>query len=566
MTRYILMALLLLAGLAHTATLHCDGVLGNSGEQGTALVRFSAPGAAGLGVVCDRFGSLWDRAGETTLNRYAVDGRLLAQYPLPRDNGEWTRNHQLTLAGDTLLLYTQGQLFTLPVTAPAGTAPTPLHVAADRIAWNSANGQVAFTRGKALALVNVTTGTVTPVATLSGGVLWLEMSPDGAIYPVIDWQMHKYVNGVEVTDGWPKPCPGERPQLLDGVWYGQTWHGTLKRFTGDLQPAPGVVLGGASGSFIGHLDQLSELNKGCGLAHINGTLYAISGLGGIMHLLDWQADKGQMAVMRRIGSVPSCRGIGLDRKGNVWWSCGNWQWTDGPDVPLRHGVNSPDAIGQSVMLDNDVMVAPGWLWGKPAFFDGPLTGEVRDERLEQKCALERATVAAATYRDTAGKQVLLTITRDGKGQSFYLISDGRYNGEAGPVTLTTAAPVQAWTSLATQGTDWLLGAGDGYIVTFQRAGKDWKETARRNSFIDGDTFGKTIYLAVDKDRLWVSDRDRHRVMVCDLAGKLLATFGTPDTAGTDLASLTTPEMIAARGDHAVVYDAGNQRLLKLSLR
>ena len=55
----------------------CDGVLGNSGEQGAGLVRFGEQGARGIGVAVDRFGSLWDRAGKGVLNRYASDGRSL---------------------------------------------------------------------------------------------------------------------------------------------------------------------------------------------------------------------------------------------------------------------------------------------------------------------------------------------------------------------------------------------------------------------------------------------------------------------------------------------------------
>ena len=60
----------------------CDGILGNSGEQGASLVRFEGAVASGMGIVCDRYGSLWDRGG-AALNRYAVDGRLLASYQLP---------------------------------------------------------------------------------------------------------------------------------------------------------------------------------------------------------------------------------------------------------------------------------------------------------------------------------------------------------------------------------------------------------------------------------------------------------------------------------------------------
>ena len=58
--------------------------------------------------------------------------------------------------------------------------------------------------------------------------------------------------------------------------------------------------------------------------------------------------------------------------------------------------------------------------------------------------------------------------------------------------------------------------------------------------------------------------ERQRVLCFDLAtGKALATFGTTDKAGDDLATIYAPETIAARGERAVVYDRGNQRLMKL---
>src|SRR4051812_41595275 len=90
-------ALLLLAALAAQAeSLTCVGVLGNSGEQGKALVRFGDKPARGIGVMCDRFGALWDRGGAGVLNRYAADGRLLGQYRIP----DGTNNSdQLALAG-----------------------------------------------------------------------------------------------------------------------------------------------------------------------------------------------------------------------------------------------------------------------------------------------------------------------------------------------------------------------------------------------------------------------------------------------------------------------------------
>ena len=90
-------------------TLRCVGVLGNSGEQGDTLVRFAAKPASGMGVAYDPSGSLWDRAGDGRLNRYALDGRLVASYPLPAGGGSNDKD-QIALSPSGLLMKIGKQL------------------------------------------------------------------------------------------------------------------------------------------------------------------------------------------------------------------------------------------------------------------------------------------------------------------------------------------------------------------------------------------------------------------------------------------------------------------------
>ncbi|MCY3023981.1 MAG: hypothetical protein NTW87_33800 [Planctomycetota bacterium] len=574
--RYLLSGLTLLSALsAAAAELSCDGVLGNSGEQAQALVRFgslaqSAKGAigggtaAGIGVACDRLGSLWDRGGEGTLNRYAPDGRLLAQYRIPAGAD---RRDQLLLVGDTLVLQICGKLYTLPVTAAAGTDAKPLGRESECVSFGSAKGEFASCSKGEIVLVNAETGQTRPVGTMKD-VAWIEMTPDGAVYVCSEWKFHKFVDGKQLTDGWPRGLPGERPQFLDGWWYGHAWHGTIRRFDAELEPSPGVVLGGASGSFIWHLDQNSELSNGRGMAKVRENLYAVSGFGGTLHLLEWQSAKQQMRIIRRIGAVPYCRGLGLDGGGNVWWHYGAWKWTDKPDTPLELGVNGPEEIGQAVMLESDDMVAPAWMWGKPTFYYGKLTGEVRIDRIESGCSMRKGLVGSAVYK-SQNKLLLLAVDRTGEGRAFTIGGDGKYQSDSGPVALKTATPVKEWTSLALKDAATLLGAGDGAVVEFSADGTDWKETKRWSSWGDSpaDKFGATVFISADAGRLWASDTARHRVLVFDLTGgKPLASFGAVDTAGTDLNSLAGPRMLTARGARCVVHDGGNQRLVKLSLR
>jgi len=197
----------------------------------------------------------------------------------------------------------------------------------------------------------------------------------------------------------------------------------------------------------------------------------------------------------------------------------------------RFGVNAPEfpGVAQAVMLDNDAMVAPAVLWGKLAFYHGPLTGEVKGQRVDGLCDLKKDRVGCAVYR-SKGALTLLAINAAGEGQAFAIGPDGSYRRDLGSVTLKPATPAKAWTTLAMKHPDTLLGAADGQVIEMARDGADWRERGRWRA-----DFGPAIRIAADSGELWVADRDRHRVAVLGLATeKPLAGFGTPDRPGAGL--------------------------------
>jgi len=566
LTTALLVVLVLALSAAAGEQIVCDGLLGNAGAQGETLIRFADGETRGMGVVVDEHGSLWDRAGASRLNRYAVDGRLLASYPIPKGRGG---RDLLTRVGDRLVLFIQGRFYILPLDAAPRTEPTPLRVPDGRwecMAFGSVAGKVAAATNEAVYLIDVATGAAEKMADLAGGNQ-VEIGPDGDLFVAVGRDVHRLHGGREVTDGWPRLAPGERMQWLDGAWFGHAWHGTIRRFDRRLDPEPGVVLGGSSGSFIGELPQNAELSNGRGMACVGPNLYAVSGIGGVMHLLAWDGDTRRMRIVRRIGGVAMARGIGLDRDGRVWWYAGVWRWSDGPAAPLEAGVNAPEhpGVGQAVMLDGRIMVAPGRMWGKPTLYYGPLAEKVTARRLGDECRLPAGAAGSAVYRDQ-GHLVLLVVTLDGKGYAVRIGSDGSYRGDVGPVPLETVRPAQQWTSLAMKNEGALLAAVDGHVVEMVRGGEGWKETSCWNTAGPAGRFGPAIRIAAADGRLWIADRGRHRVVCVDLvSSKPLATFGTADRSGTDLASLSHPETIAACGRRAVVFDSGNQRLMKLRL-
>ncbi|XHR29819.1 MAG: hypothetical protein ACFUZC_04545 [Chthoniobacteraceae bacterium] len=564
---------------AQAAQIRCDGVLGNSGEQGTTLVRFASKPASGLGVVADEAGSLWDRAGDGVLNRYARDGRLLASYPLPPNGG--CRTDRITCLEGRLLLSIAGKLYTLALDSAPGTAPTALNVAADQLSFNSVNGKVAIATtskqpsepNKRLwmaSLFDPARNEVKPLLEIPANSE-IALSPEGGLLVRTSGKMQLFQNAALVKEGWPRPTPGDRIQWIDGYWYGSRGHGTIQRFNGEFESDPGVVIGGASGSFIGHVDGNTEMEVCQGLAKINGNLFAASGINGILHLLRWDEEQKAFFIVRRIGAVQDCTGLGLNRKGQVWFYSGYWNWSDNPDTPLRDCASAaPIAgngnIGQVVMLPNDEFVAPLGR-SRSQFLTGPFGWKLKYNQVNEPLAKTGLLNGSVVYPGEKNQPILLAINAAGRGESYKI--DGAGNLAAlGAVTLNTTIPVSRWTSLALENGDVLLGAADGFVIELNRDGDNWKEVRRWNSWkgTAPSSFGKYISIAADAEKLWVSDTERHRVLCFSLAdGSFIAVYGIADKPGNALSQLDRPTTLAAREKRAVVFDSGNQRLLKLSL-
>ncbi|MEZ0297584.1 MAG: hypothetical protein ACAI35_14135 [Candidatus Methylacidiphilales bacterium] len=612
-------------GTAWAEELQCVGVMGNSGEQGSTLVRFQGASASGLGVVYDRFGTLWDRGGMLALNRYSPDGRQIATYPLPKNvpgQGDGKLD-SIALSGDTVMLKLGSALYTLPVAAPGGTAPALLDGASkiDRMSLSAWQGWVAVLSGNDVVLINGT-GEKKTLATLADPKCFhIEIALDGSVYVQMTNRVLRRVAQDGAISDVPGGMPGDRSQLIDGWWYGHIWHGTIRRSDLAFQPSPGVVLGGNSGSFLGHVAENSDLSKGQGMVHMGtGNLFAVSGHQGILQLLEWKPVDKRFDIIRRIGCVNVCAGIGLDRDGRIWHSTGRWEWNDGPATPLLYGVPPGESAPVITMLESDTMMACQQMWGATTFRYGKLDKEVRGNRLE-KSTLPKdvVAIAAAPYQK---KNAALLLQKDGKCTAVFISPEGNPSAEAGPVTLKTATPVTRYTSLVALNKSVLLAGGDGAVIHFTPEGEtDWKETGRWSMWGNRqeDNFGNQITLTADVKRLWVSDSSRHRVLCFDIANyfytgdvkegifptpefvrrqpnvgndvanssigagdphttqfhkdgvthlapRLIATFGRTDAQGDDMASLNAPQTIAARGDRAVVFDSGNQRLLKIELR
>jgi hypothetical protein len=280
-----------------------------------------------------------------------------------------------------------------------------------------------------------------------------------------------------------------------------------------------------------------------------------------MHLARWNTEEQQLVLVRRIGALPTAASLALDRDGTTWCRNGAWLWNDTPDAPQRFGRNVPDTVVQPGMVNGNLS-APGWMWGKPKVFFGKPASEVKDGDCP---GLAKNLVASACVRMDKGWW-LVACDGAGKTQRIPIDDEGQPRGAAADCTLE--AKGARWESLASNGTE-LFAAIDGVVVTFTRQGDGWREAKRWSDWgtTKDDRFGASLRLSIAGDLLWVSDAERHRVLVFPLAGGVpMARFGIVDQAGDDLMKLDRPGTIAASGDRAVVHDAGNQRLVKLTLR
>ena len=559
-----LSVLIFIPSLALAAELRSTGVLGNSGAQGGDLVRFAEKPASGMGVAFDATGSLWDRGGDGRLNRYAVDGRLLASYDLPRGGGLQDKD-TIVICAHHLLMKVGKKLYTLPLVATPGSTPQPLPPEATRLSLSSQDGWAAAANDRTVFLVN-SSGDTKPVATTDDGISDIAIGPDHGIFVKSGDTIRRVDSFAPETPKGPWPAPGDRPQWLANAWYGSAWHGTLRRFDADFLQDPGVVLGGASGSFIGYVPGNHELNDSRGLANLGGNLFAASGSEGILHLLEWQPGERRFTLMRRIGAVPACSALAIDGSDRIWFHSGFWEWSDGPDTPLRHSVPAPQAPGfaGAVTLPGGNIVAPGIRWGKPAIYFGKGDGPAL---LSEGMSLPENAVACALVGGQ-DRTTLLVTDASGKGRLFHLSGEGRYEGDAGEVSLA-ADGMPPLTSLAsTVGGVHLLAAAGGQVIGFKREGGRFHEVSRWRTWKDDSTsaFGDTIHLAASEGLLWVSDTTRHRVLCFDAADhEFLASFGKTDQAGDSHLLLNQPTTLAARGNRAIVFDSANQRLIKLVL-
>ena len=562
------------------AELQCVGVLGNSGASGPSVVRFAErrdfAGRDGLGVVLDRSGTLWDRAGSGRLVRYALDGRQLAQVAIPPS---LSLRDRLAVIDDTLVLLLDGRLSTLDTATP-NAVPVVTALTAGTISRGTAAGRLLVLEAELPLPKGGTKADVKP----PGLFTWDPLSGARTVLPPAP----AAVNAVEIAAGQPvirlasgqllhlehdawvefASCKDDRPQFVDGAWWSAAWHGTAKRFDEHFTPAPGVVLGGASGSVIGHLAGNYELSCPTAITALGDQLFALGGMNGVVHLARWDAAAGTLTLVRRIGALQQLRGhLALDRQGRVHVPCGTWAWNDAPDTPLHDGVGG-GGNGQLALLPSGAIVGSAFIYGDdPSLVWGTLDQEVKlvnARFIGLPLSLPKDVFGCVALTGDQSRH-LLRVTASGAVSESLHGSDGKPLKELATGTVTFSQPKTVITSLAVTGDGRVLAGAEGCVLELVRGARegDWRESARTTT-VGTEALSGAVRVAGDDNAIWLSIGGTNRVVVCDQRlTTVTASFGS--SAGDDLSHLDHPAEIAAAAHRAVIYDAGNQRLVKLEL-
>ena len=573
-------ALAVAAPLPAQVSIRSAGILGNSGEAGDTLVRFSERENSsrlqqnGMGV--DPSGFLWAFAGPSQINRYSTDGRLLGAYPLPKTM-QGKGRQMLSVVGTRVIVCSNDKLWALPVNAPAGTAPTALPVAAKAISLAAIDGELGVVSPDGgISVYNAVTGQTKPRGTLADVTTglpaavtanvrgnFITLLPGGAL--IVDSAVKLTPEGLTQQ----VKLPGSGPLWLEGSLYVFNGYMTISRVDQNGSPDPGVVYGGSSGSFIGKLPKDGEVNMPGGLVHLSGDRYATCGSTGVIHLIRWDAKKRGFETERRIGAIHRSSGLAVDRKGRVWWNCGYWEWAAGPAEITRNTDIMLDGDGwQMVLLASDAISGIGYRNKQPFVINGAIDPEPR-RRYDNFAKGSEVTfppdLTGAAVFGVSGKEDVFMVDASGKGTIMSVDATGHFRSLRGSTELKLTSAKPAITSLANSPSGELLAADGASLVRLKRQGDNFTEISRVDGWgTTADTkFGPGIFISSDGPRLWVADQSNNRVLLFALTADNKLSPPAIFTGDPVIGALNHPQRISVRGDRAVVVDWENQRLVKL---
>ncbi len=545
-----------------------DGVLGNSGEAAETLVKFSEAAPVGAGIGVDDDGFLWATGGRGRVNRYAADGRLLGTYLTP---GSTDVPKAITTAAGQVVLLANGMISTLPVNSRPGSRFESWGCAADLMSRSSIDGTLAIWKSGKLSLLYILTKTSTPFSEVAEAAS-IELGSDHSVYiesptriSARAMQPRGRVSRI-MPDGqpdpeWPKDLKGKTPVRIGEQFFSFDPHGTVNRLDSSLAADPGPVTGGTTGSFLGRLAIDPDLGTGSGMARWRGETYALAGEKGSVLLASWDASRGELKIGRRLGALPACEGLAISKGGEVLAAGGVWGASARPDSPLEFGLTvDPGGFKQPCESAQGSFIVPCFSGQRAGFAVFDFQSEPKFWEVATN-PFSRKAVGAITA-PLNGEEAVIVVEPDGKGHAYQLRADGKLQRSIGEVSFKATTSIRQLSAVSRADGGMFFAAIDGVVVEFELRGKEFVETDRWEAGGKSEASGQPIYLSVDGSNLWVSETAKNRVLCLDQETRKL--IGTYEPAPRF--SLQSPTRIASRNGRAVVYDQGNQRILRLQLQ
>ncbi len=342
------------------------GYAGNSGGVlvGSLAQSQSSPySTPAVGPVYDsQKGLLYSSAGQGKINAYRLDGTCVASYSLPGAE-PFARFDSMTIcANRTIFILAGGArmgqgdddaaggiLYRLALDAPDGSAAEVVTNAppCNALSMSDHDGKVVL-HSRVGPIYEMDTATLEwkQVGTRrTGGGLYLvcmmDWDPDGAMRWVYEhnnlWTFAPdYTFAKDPQALFGRELAMLRGRIIDDEFWVLCGSDSIKRLDSHtFEPKPGIVFGGGSGFFIGHVRTNGEIN-GSGICKISDNLYAFSGCNnGCVYLLRWNETRRQMEEVRRIGALTETAIPAIDPTGRFFYDGLIWDFDDAPSAPPK---------------------------------------------------------------------------------------------------------------------------------------------------------------------------------------------------------------------------------------
>ena len=367
-----------------------------------------------------------------------------------------------------------------------------------------------------------------------------------------------------------------------GVW-DAAGYGFTRRISPNLESDPGIIttwdhtLDNVA-QFVGIREQTglatTEENRG-----VDPLLIALRPWGSVLYAT-YDREQRTLNLQTRIGSLPEVSALAMNEAG--WIGVGTypslefwWKWEDGATTPPRLGSVNIRAVSNGGFRGNTlsaltevnanrhgkqpIVYATGNIWPVAGRSGAYRIGTVMPPvKQVNSYTVDNAQHRQAWITGTGGEAPLWRCSMTG-GNSPWKPDEKWLPVEIEGGTLQDPGEIVVFDK------DYVAIAEPGALVWLRQSEKKLQFVRRITTWGEGEHFGKTLHISAGPNgTLFVADEARHRLLVWSPDAEApIALFGQTDTAGDTLDSINTPTSIASAGNRVIVYDSGNQRILKL---